>query len=370
MPDLPRKGWFRQNFIYSLIVVVLILLPFILGLLTNSSPYGVQRGERFIMSGGSVFWMSVVLEIFALTILVMSYNLMFGFTGVISFGHALFFGLGGYISGMILQFTDVEANLGFFLGIVCVLLVCAILGLVIGLTTLRLRGVYFAIFTLALAEMGWIYFSRLPLTGGEDGFSLNKLPAWIDPSQSRLNLYYVGLFLFILTFVVIQRLVKSPLGSVLMAVRENEERAQALGYNTVLYKLVAIIAASVMAGLAGILHSVLAKKIGPEILGVSYTVDALLMTIIGGVGTFVGPVLGAAGLELVDTVFRDAEVIIGPVTIQIGERWALILGVIFVVVVLVFPYGIVGTWRRWRTPKPALHNPHSEKFTEVAKDEA
>jgi branched-chain amino acid transport system permease protein len=117
-------------------------------------------------------------------------------------------------------------------------------------------------------------------------------------------------------------------------------------------------------------HSILAKKIGPEILGVSYTVDALLMTIIGGVGTFVGPVLGAAGLELLDTVFRDAEVIIGPVTIQIGERWALILGVIFVVVVLVFPYGIVGTWRRWRTPKAALHNPHSEKFADVVADEA
>lgn len=345
---MPRSSWLRQNAVYSLIVLLLIALPFILGVLTNSSPYGIQRGERYIMSGGAVFWMSVVLEIFSLAILVMSYNLMFGFTGVISFGHALFFGLGGYIAGMILQFTSIDSNLGFWSGIVCVLVVCAVLGLVIGLATLRLRGVYFAIFTLALAEMGWIYFSRLPLTGGEDGFSLNNLPTWIDPSQSRLNLYYVGLFLLILTFFVIQRLVKSPLGSVLMAVRENEERAQALGYNTVLYKLVAIIVASMMAGLAGILHSVLAKKIGPEILGVSYTVDALLMTIIGGVGTFVGPVLGAAGLELLDTVLRDAEVIIGSTTIDIGERWALILGVIFVVVVLVFPYGIVGTWRRWR----------------------
>ncbi len=369
MAAMPRSTWNRQNIVYGLIVFSLILLPFILGLLTNSSPYGVQRGERFIMSGGAVFWMSVALEIFALAILVMSYNLMFGFTGVISFGHALFFGLGGYISGMILQFTAVESNLGFFLGVIAVLAVCAVLGLVIGLATLRLRGVYFAIFTLALAEMGWIYFSRLSLTGGEDGFSLSKLPTWIDPSQSRLNLYYVGLFLFILTFVVIQRLVKSPLGSVLMAVRENEERAQALGYNTVLYKLVAIIASSMMAGLAGILHSVLAKKIGPEVLGVGYTVDALLMTIIGGVGTFVGPVLGAAGLELLDTIFRDADVTIGPVTIQIGERWTLILGIIFVVVVMVFPYGIVGTWRRWRTPKPKLNAPHQEKFAEAVKEE-
>ena len=193
------------------------------------------------------------------------------------------------------------ATQALWVGIGGVLLVCGVLGLVVGLVTLRLRGVYFAIFTLALAEMGAIYFSRLPLTGGEDGFSLSNLPTWIDPSQNRLNLYYAGLFLFVLTFFVIQRLVKSPLGSVLMAIRENEERAQALGYNTVLYKLVAIIVASMLAGLAGILHSVLAKKIGPEVLGVNYTVDALLMTIIGGVGTFVGPVLGATGLELLDT---------------------------------------------------------------------
>jgi branched-chain amino acid transport system permease protein len=367
---MPRSSWLRQNSIYGLVIMLLVALPFILGLVTNSSPYGVQRGERFIMSGGAVFWMSVALEIFSLAILVMSYNLMFGFTGVISFGHAMFFGLGGYIAGMFLQFTDIDPHLGFFVGIGCVLIVCALLGLVIGLATLRLRGVYFAIFTLALAEMGWIYFSRLPLTGGEDGFALNNLPVWIDPSQNRLNLYYVGLLLFILTFFVIRRLVNSPLGSVLMAVRENEERAQALGYNTVLYKLVAIIVASMMAGLAGILHSILAKKIGPEILGVSYTVDALLMTIIGGVGTFVGPVLGAAGLELLDTVLRDAEVTIGVTTIDIGERWALILGVIFVVVVIVFPYGIVGTWQRWRTSRRKQPNPPSDEREAAVKNQA
>lgn len=349
--------YLRENGLYWLVLLILIAFPFIVGTLTNSSPYGVQRGERFIMSGQAVFWMSVALEIFSLAVLVMSYNLMFGFTGVISFGHALFFGLGGYILGMLLQFSGLDPALAFWLGIGVVLLVCAVLGLVIGLATLRLRGVYFAIFTLALAEMGWIYFSRLPLTGGEDGFTLVNLPAWIDPSQNRINLYYVGLALFALTFLVIRRLVKSPVGSVLMAVRENEERARSLGYNTVFYKLVAIIAASMLAGLAGILHSLLAKKIGPEILGVSYTVDALLMSIIGGVGTFTGPVLGAAGLELLDTVFRDASLNIGSTTIRISESWTLILGIIFVLVVMVFPYGIVGTWSRWRARAAKLRDP-------------
>jgi branched-chain amino acid transport system permease protein len=343
------RSYLRENGLYWLILILLIAFPFVVGALTNSSPYGVQRGERYIMSGQSVYWMSVVLEIFAVSILVMSYNLMFGFTGVISFGHAMFFGLGGYLVGMLLQFTDIDPNLALWLGVLIVLVVCGLLGLVIGFITLRLRGVYFAIFTLAVAEMVWIYFSRLNLTGGEDGFALDKLPAWIDPSQNRLTLYYVGLLLFTLTFLIIRRLVKSPVGSVLMAVRENEERAQSLGYNTLTYKLISIAAASMMAGMAGLLHSILAKKIGPEILGVSYTVDALLMSIIGGVGTFVGPILGATGLELADTLLRNAKVTIGSTTINIGDSWALILGFIFIIVVMVFPNGIVGTWRSWRT---------------------
>lgn len=339
---------FRENWLYLIVLALLVILPHLLGWVTNSSPFGTQRGERFIMSGQAVFWMSVAIEIFALAMMVMSYNLMFGFTGVISFGHAMFFGLGGYLLGMLLQFTGLDPNLAFFLGILLVLVVCGILGMFIGLVTLRLRGVYFAIFTLAIAEMVWIYFGRLSLTGGEDGFNLSRLPVWIDPSQSRINLYYVALILFVLTFIIIRRLVKSPVGSVFMAIRENEERAKALGYDTLRYKLVAITVAGMMAGVAGIIHSLLAKKIGPEVLGVSYTVDALLMTIIGGVGTFTGPVLGAAGLELADTVFRDAELVIGSTKIDIGDRWTLILGLIFVIVVMVFPYGIVGTWNRLR----------------------
>ncbi len=342
-------NYVRENWLYLAVVALLAALPFIIGALTNSSPYGVARGSRMIMSGPSVFWMSVLIEIFSLSVLVMSYNLMFGFTGVISFGHALFFGLGGYIIGLLLQRTSLEPNLAFLLGVVAVAGLCALIGLAIGFVSLRLRGVYFAIFTLAVAEMVWIYFGRLPLTNGEDGFALDRLPMWLDPSQNRLNLYYIGLLLFIFTFWLIRRLVRSPMGTVLVAMRENEERARALGYNTLAYKLVAIIVAGMLAGMAGILHSTLAKKIGPEVLGVSYTVDSLLMTIIGGVGTFTGPVLGAAGLELADTLLRDARITIGATTIDIGKSWTLLLGALFIGVVMIFPYGIVGTWQRWRS---------------------
>jgi branched-chain amino acid transport system permease protein len=331
----------RENGLYLLVLVALIALPHAIGWATDTSPF-VRRGEAF-------YWMSILIEIFAVAILVMSYNLMFGFTGVISFGHALFFGLGGYIVGLMLEFTEIEQNTAFLLGVLIVLAVCGVIGLLIGLATLRLRGVYFAIFTLAVAEMVWIYFGRLSLTGGDDGFAItSRLPTWIDPVQSRINLYYIALILFAATFVIIRRLVKSPVGSVFMAIRENEERAKALGYDTLRYKLIAITVAGMMAGMAGIVHSVLAKKIGPEILGVSHTVDALLMTIIGGVGTFTGPVLGAAGLELADTFIRRAVFEVGGLTIDLSSSWTLILGFIFVLVVIVFPFGIVGTWNRLR----------------------
>lgn len=348
-----NTGYWRQslrdNWFYILLLIFLIISPHLVGWLTDSSPFGVARGSRVVMRGDAPIWMSTLVEIFALSILVMSYNLMFGFTGVISFGHALFFGLGGYTIGMMWEYTSIDPNLGFVLGIVITLILTAVIGLLIGLATLRLRGVYFAIFTLAIAEMFWIFIGNWAVTRGEDGFSISNLPAWIDPAQNRLNLFYFGLFLFVFTFVFIRRLIYSPPGTVFQAIRENEERARTIGYNTVRYKLLAITVAGMLAGLAGILQAILNKKLGPDMFSVSYTVDALLMTIIGGVGTFTGPVLGAGGLHFLTTQFRDLQIIIGDAVIDVSKRWLLILGIIFVVVVLIFPYGIVGTWRQFKT---------------------
>jgi branched-chain amino acid transport system permease protein len=344
-----RPAWLQtllDNWVYIVILALLILLPHIIGWLTGSSPFGVQRGARTIMSGASAYWQAVLIEVFALAILVMSYNLMFGFTGVISFGHALFFGLGGYSVGMMLQYTSIEPNLALLLGMVITLVFSAVIGLLIGLMTLRLRGVYFAIFTLAVAEMFWIFFWRWDFTNGEDGFTIANMPAWIDPTQSRLNLYYFGLILFVLCFVFIRRLIHSPTGAVFQAIRENEERAQAIGYHTLRFKLLSITAAGMMAGMAGVLQGLLNKKLGPELFGVMHTVDALLMTIIGGAGTFAGPVIGASSLHLADTIFRDARVTVGGLVINIGDSWLMIMGFIFVVVVLIFPHGIVGTWMK------------------------
>lgn len=339
----------RCDRLLLLLLVFLIAFPFIVGALTDSSPVGVPRGDRMIMRGESVRWQSVLIEVYILGILAMSYNLLFGFTGIVSFGHALFFGMGSYILGLFLQYTSLDSGVGLILGVVAGIVVCGLLGIVIGLVSLRLRGVYFAIFTLAVAEMFFVFFGRFSLTKAEDGFAISSLPLIVDPSQSRLTFYYVVLALFVGTFVFIRRLIKSPTGAVFQAIRENEDRAQSIGYNTLTYKLVSLMLAAMLAALAGMLQVLLNKKVGPELLGVSYTVDPLLMTVIGGVGTFAGPVIGSAGLHLLDVFLRDSTVVIGGLTVDIAGIWSLLLGVIFIVVVLVFPQGVVGTLRRWRT---------------------
>jgi branched-chain amino acid transport system permease protein len=348
-PESP--GWVQktrrflwENRVYLVLFALLMILPHAIGWFTDSSPFAFQRGRVFRMTGASGQWMRTLIETFVIVILVMSYNLMFGFTGVISFGHALFFGIGGYGVAMILQLTGVGSNIGLLGSVVIVLVVTGVLGFLIGLASLRLSGVYFAIFTLAVAEIAFIYAGRWAVTGGEEGLNIEALPQWIDPDASRLNLYYIGLFMFVLFFLFIQRLVNSPTGAVFKAIRENEERAKSIGYNTLYYKLFSISVAGMMAGMAGFLHAILNEKIGPEFFGVNYTVEALLMTIIGGAGTLAGPVIGGAGLHLADTQLRDAQFELLGTTVDIGGNWLLILGLIFIVVVMVFPYGIVGTY--------------------------
>lgn len=352
-PEHPLRRLLRDNWLPLTVLAVLILLPHLIGWATGSSPLGIPRGDRMVMRGESVRWQAVFIEIFILSILAMSYNLLFGFTGVVSFGHALFFGLGGYIVGLFLEYTDLPNGTALLLGTFLVVVVCATLSVLIGLVSLRLRGVYFAIFTLAVAEMFFIYFGRLALTKAEDGFAISELPTWLDPAQNRLNVYYLALVLFALTFAFIQRLVNSPTGAVFKAIRENEDRAQSIGFNTLTFKLLSIAIAGTLAGLAGILQILLNKKVGPELLGVSYTVDPLLMTIIGGVGTFIGPVVGASSLHLLDTILRDRTFVLGSSVFKVSDYWGLLLGSVFILVVIIFPQGIVGTWTQRRARRRA-----------------
>jgi branched-chain amino acid transport system permease protein len=336
---LKRTLW--NNRVYIVILILLIALPHLVAWQTDSSPFAGPRGIR----GRSGNIMSLMIEIFSLAILVMSYNLMFGFTGVISFGHALFFGIGTYSVGIMIQFSGLDPNTAFWLSILIAMVLAGVIGLLMGLASLRLSGIYFAIFTLALAEAGFIFVKNWQLTNKDTGFSVSDIPDWISPVQGRINLYYFSLLLFVLSFFIIQKLVNSPMGTVFKAIRENEERAQAIGYPVIRYKLVSITLASVLAAVAGIILGILnSQQIGPTSFGVNKTVEALLMTIIGGTGTLTGPVLGAAGLHSMDFFLRDSELMI--LGISVSDNWPVITGLIFVFVVLVFPYGVVGTWHR------------------------
>lgn len=334
----------RSSGLYMVVLLGLILLPHMIGWVTGDSPFGVGGRPR----GQSIFWQGIMIEVFILAVLAMSYNLIFGFTGVISFGHALFFGIGGYTLGIFLEKTELGLDLAFGSGIIIGIVLAGVMGFIVGLVSLRLKGVYFALFTLAVAEMFFIYASRWSFTSAEDGFPVANVPDWLNPTRERLTFYYVGLALLALTFVFIKRLIESPTGSVLLAIRENEERAKTIGYHTLRFKLFAITVSAMLAASAGILHMLFNKKVGPEMLGLGFTIDPLLMTIIGGLGTLTGPVIGAGVLHLSDRVLRETMFMIGTTEISIGDFWNLILGVAFIIVVMIFPQGIVGTWKRWR----------------------
>ncbi len=333
----------KQDGGYMLALLVLIVIPFVIAWGTDSSI--CIRGKAF-------FWESVFIDVFVLAILAISYNLMFGFSGVVSFGHAAFFGMGAYSVGLLMH----HLAWPWWLAVIGSLLIGVVIALVKGVIGLRIKGLYFALFTLAFAQVFYLLAgNRLltDITGAEDGFTF-AVPDWLNATKNRLFFYYLALVIFVLAFFLVRRLMNSPTGKVLSALRDNESRAQMLGYNVFHFKLIAIVLAGLLATGAGVLRGIVLKGASPEVLSLSYTFDPLLMTIIGGQGTFAGPVIGAFGLHLIEETLRDTVLTIGGVEIKIGERWALILGVMFILIVLVFPYGIVGTWRlQWQKWKAA-----------------
>ena len=328
---LKRDGW------HLLTLLVLIAIPFAIAWNTDSSV--CSRGKAF-------FWESIFIDVFILAILAMSYNLMFGFSGIVSFGHAAFFGMGAYTVGLLM----LHLAWPWWLAVISGLLVGVVIALIKGFVGLRIKGLYFALFTLAFAEVFFLLAGNrilVNLTGAEDGFTFD-VPDWLNITQNRFLFYYMALLIMVLAFLVVRRLMNSPTGRVLSALRDNEERAQMLGYNTFYFKLIAIIIAGVMASGAGVLRGLMLKGVSPHVLGLTFTINPLLMTIIGGMATFAGPVVGAFALRLIEQYLRDNVITLGGMELNVGEHWALILGVIFVLSVLVFPYGIVGTWQMRR----------------------
>jgi branched-chain amino acid transport system permease protein len=275
----------------------------------------------------------LLIQMFILAVFAMSYDLLFGYTGILSFGHAMFYGTSAYVAAVLFKHE------GWSLPAVAlaVIIVAVLQSVLIGVVSLRVRGVYLTMATLAFSQMFFILVQATDLrewTGAEDGVHGVPVPAWLNPTDHRLTFYFIALAFCVVMYLIARRIVDSPPGRVMVAIRENEPRAQMIGFNTFLYKLLALTVSGVMAGLAGLMHVLWNMNATPEVLSVETTIAALLMTIIGGVGTLVGPMIGAGVLQLLGYWLNQL----------FGPSWQLIIGVVYILLVLFLPYGIVGTW--------------------------
>ena len=286
-----------------------------------------------------------VMKVLCFALFAAAFNLLIGYTGLLSFGHAMFLASAGYVTGYTIQTLGVSPELGVVAGVAA----ATLLGFVVGMFAIRRQGIYFAMVTLALAQMVYFVFLQAPFTHGEDGLQgvpRGKLFGALSLS-SDLTLYFVVLAVMVLAFLLIVRIVHSPFGQVLIAIKENEPRAISLGYDTNRFKLLAFILSAGLAGLAGSLKVVV---LGFETLGDAYwTMSGLvvLMTLVGGMGTLFGPLLGAALIVALEDRLGDIGSGLASVTgvewfRSLGESATIVTGLIFIACVLAFRRGIVG----------------------------
>lgn len=311
-------------------LLVFILLPFIVGLFDGASPSQIWLNE----SGRSKFIQGLTIEIFILALYALSYDLIFGFTGLLSFGHSMFFAVGAYLTGILLK--NFDFSLGATFGMI--LLASIVQALLFGMVLPRVKGITFALVTLGMASVFHVLILSTELgeyTGSDVGLQGVVVPNFISPATERLRLYFITLTILVLVFLLYKRFVNSPTGRVCTAIRENESRALMLGYNTFYFKMAALLLSSMTAALAGGLHTIYQPIVSPHTASLGYTVTALLIILIGGVGTLNGALVGAIVFRLLDYGLRR----------YIGESASFINGAIYVLIVLFLPYGIVGTWK-------------------------
>jgi len=263
-----------------------------------------------------------------------AFNLLLGFGGLLSFGHAMFLGIAGYVSAHAAKVWGAPPEVAIIAGTAA----AAVLGLVTGALAIRRQGIYFAMITLAIAQMIFFFCLQAPFTHGEDGIQAvprGRMFGIIDLSNT-LSMYYVVLAIFLAAFLLIFRVIHSPFGNVLKAIRENEARAISLGYDAERYKLLAFVLSATLAGLAGATKAIVFQLASLTDVHWTMSGEVVLMTLLGGMGTIFGPVVGAfaiIGLESYLAVF--------------GQWVTVITGVIFVVCVLAFRRGIVGELGAW-----------------------
>jgi branched-chain amino acid transport system permease protein len=344
--DLPRSR-----------VLALLLIVIVLGL----------AFAPFLFSGAKS--LNVAAKILIFIVLVASYDLLLGYTGIVSFAHTMFFGIGAY------GIAIASARMGpgwssLAIGTLGAVGLSLLLSLAVGLFSLRVRAIFYAMITLAVASAFQTLASQLSdFTGGEDGLNF-KLPELLSPSfqlsenpllgaslDGKLITYYIVFVSAALLFLAMLRIVNSPFGRVLQAIRENDFRAEAIGYRTVVFRTWSNVLAAVFATLAGCLLAIWLRYNGPDTsLSFEIMIDILLIVVIGGMGTMYGAIIGATVFLLAQSYLQDLMALAANATQAVPllsallspDRWLLWLGILFILSVYFFPTGIVGKLRTWR----------------------
>jgi len=270
-----------------------------------------------------------LMQVLCFALFACAFNLLIGYVGLVSFGHALYFGWAAYVSAYAAKGWGLQPELAILIGTAA----AAALGVIAGWVAIRRQGIYFAMITLALAQMMYFVALRAKFTGGEDGIQdvpRGRLFGYFDLSH-EMTMYAFVVIVFLAAFLFIYRIINSPFGEVLKAIRENEQRAISLGYKTEHYKLVAFVLSAALAGLAGAVKALVFQLASLTDVHWTMSGDVVLMTLLGGLGTVFGPVVGALGVVTMQNYLAPFG------------QWVLVMqGVIFVVCVLAFRRGIVG----------------------------
>jgi len=270
---------------------------------------------------------SLATEMLIFAIFALGYDIVFGYTGLLSFGHAIFFGIGAYATGIVL----VRLVPSLFLALVIGMALNLLVSYVVAFLSIRKKGIYFVMITLAFCQMFYfIGFKWTDLTGGDSGFhGVPRTSLGPIDLNSEITLYFFILAIFLASVLVAFRIVNSPFGRVLKALKENEDRARSIGYNTAAFKTVAFMISAFFASLAGGLYAVHSNFVPMDTLSISTSADVVIMALLGGIGTLYGPIMGAMLIVFLKNVLSD----------WIGN-WHLILGAIFIVSVLSVRQGI------------------------------
>jgi branched-chain amino acid transport system permease protein len=291
-----------------------------------------------------------VMKLMCFALFASAFNLLLGYTGLLSFGHAAFLGGAAYVAGHAIKVWELTPEMGLLAGT----LGAAAMGWVFGALAIRRQGIYFAMITLALAQMVFFLCLQAPQTGGEDGLQgvpRGKLFGLIDLS-SDLVMYYVALAIVVAAFLLIVRIIHSPFGQVLKAIKENEPRSISLGYDTQRFKLLAFVLSAALAGLAGSLKTLVLGFATLSDVHWTASGQVVLMTLVGGMGTLSGPILGSALVILLENKIGEIGAWFAKLSgvewfASLGESVTIVTGFIFVVCVLAFRRGVMGELIAW-----------------------